>query len=1023
MPVLESDATIKLPEVTVIKASAGSGKTYTLTERYVQFALSRGIPKNELRNILAITFSNNASREMKRSVLDWLKLIAFADPDRTAEIAGIVSGGERNARAWAGALIGEILSRYSDFQIRTIDSFMSTVFRSSALDFGFNPEFEIILDPDPILEYAFSLYLREAREGSSRAQRLDETTRSMLGFQAEGDRFHWDPASALLEEMKKMDSKLSMLDVPIALPDTGPRMRELESRILEVLEKTQSMIESSGLQKSQRSTFPRALSAARSGRHGELIGLGMKSLPVKKSPKKADSGHYEKIGGLWEQADALVSEYAGLWARSFYLPYLAVHADMQAAAERVKKIRGKIFIGDIGRTLGEYLAAEKIPDIYFRLGEKVFHFLIDEFQDTSPSQWRNLFPLIENSLSEGGSLFVVGDTKQAIYGFRQADFTIMKGLESNNPFPSARHSVKELPVNYRSRPRILDFAEETFKKNAAAMDGFGSAARLSGLDDYLQSARPGKDPGYVEVEILERNDEDPPERRKLQDVMGELSRRGYAWSDIAVLAQKNSDIIRATSWLNEKGIPFISFSSLDVRRRKIAAEAICLLGFLDSPPDDLSFATFILGDIFARALSRRHGWKDMERIRAFLLSNRENRPLYKAFQISFPELWQAYFSGLFRSAGYLPLYDLASEVFAVFDLFELAGDEEATLAKLLEAVKDYEGSGANSLRDFLGSAADIESDAGSWAIEVPRGADCVQAMTIHKAKGLGFPVTVVLLYGERNRGFDHTVLREADGAGLVKLTQKIAERDPTLAELYEAESLSRGVSSLNSLYVAFTRAKSEMYVIGVKSRTDSYPFDILPIAGFAPSADKGPARSEGRPAQIQAPLLHATRPITASVSGSRLALAERRRGELVHRVLSLIQYAGPDLEERLAEAAGRAAREAREAPPAPALAAGLAAMIRGGELAGYFAPRPGRTILAEQEFCDSAGRLVRMDRVVVDAESVAVIDYKTGEEEEDQASHDAQMRAYSAVLSEAFPGKHVKALLAYTDRGSVRRVP
>jgi ATP-dependent helicase/nuclease subunit A len=306
---------------------------------------------------------------------------------------------------------------------------------------------------------------------------------------------------------------------------------------------------------------------------------------------------------------------------------------------------------------------------------------------------------------------------------------------------------------------------------------------------------------------------------------------------------------------------------------------------------------------------------------------------------------------------------------------------------------------------------------------VPRGADCVQAMTIHKAKGLGFPVTVVLLYGERNRGFDHTVLREADGAGLVKLTQKIAERDPTLAELYEAESLSRRVSSLNSLYVAFTRAKSEMYVIGVKSRTDSYPFDILPVAGFAPSTDKGPARSEGRPAQIQAPLLHATRPITASVSGSRLALAERRRGELVHRILSMIQYAGPDLEERLAEAAGRAVREAREAPPAPGLAAGLAAMIRGSELAEYFAPRPGRIILAEQEFCDSAGRLVRMDRVVVDRESVAVIDYKTGEEEEDQASHDAQMRAYSAVLSEAFPGKRVKALLAYTDRGGVRRVP
>jgi ATP-dependent helicase/nuclease subunit A len=1022
MPVLESDASIKLPEVTVIKASAGSGKTYTLTERYVQFALSRTIQKNALRNILAITFSNNASHEMKKSVLDWLKLIAFADPERTAEICSIVSGEGKHARTWAEELIEEILSRYSDFQIRTIDSFMSTVFRASALDFGFHPEFEILLDPDPLIDYAFNLYLREAREGSARARRLDQTARDMLAFQAEGDRFHWDPAAALLSEMKRMDSKLSMIDAPVDLTDLGPRMKEAETRIRESLESTASIIESSGLEKSQRSTFPRALSAARSGRFGELIGMGMKTLPVKKPPRGADAGSYEDIGRAWGETDALVSGYAGLWARSYYLPYLHVHADMAAAAERVKKSRGKIFIGDIGRTLGEYLKAEVIPEIYFRLGERIFHFLIDEFQDTSPSQWRNLFPLIENSLSEGGSLFVVGDTKQAIYGFRQADFTIMKGLETDNPFPSARHSVKDLSVNYRSKSRVLAFAEETFKKNAAAMDVYRSAVRAGGLDEYTQAPASEEDPGYVEAAILARNDEDPPERLKLQTLMEELSRRGYSWSDIAVLAPRNSDVIRATSWLNEKGIPFISFSSLDVRRRKIAAEIICLLGFLDSPPDDLSFATFILGEIFTRTLRRRLGWTDMERIHGFLFAARENPPLYKAFQTAFLDLWETFFSGLFRSTGYLPLYDLACEAFSAFGLFDIAGDEEATLAKLLEAVKDYEGSGANSLRDFLRSASDLESDAGNWAIEVPRGADCVRAMTVHKAKGLGFPVAVVLLYGERNRGFDHTVYRGENGAGLVKLNQRLAERDPDLGALYEAETLARKVNSLNSLYVALTRAKSEMYVIGVKSDKDAYPFDILPDKGFEPAARKGPARSEGKAESIQVPLLHETLPVSASRSGSRLALAERRRGEMIHRILSFILYAEGDLEERLAEATLRAAREARGSPPAPGLAAGLAAMIRSRELSGYFSARPGRKVLTEQEFCGASGELFRMDRVIVDAEGVTLIDYKTGAEDETQADHDSQVRSYADVLVSAFPGKRVSAFLAYTDRGGVRRV-
>jgi ATP-dependent exoDNAse (exonuclease V) beta subunit len=131
--------------------------------------------------------------------------------------------------------------------------------------------------------------------------------------------------------------------------------------------------------------------------------------------------------------------------------------------EVTKRRQGKIFIEDINRNLAEYLSAEMVPDVYFRIGETIFHFLIDEFQDTSPIQWRNLFPLLENSLSQQGSAFVVGDTKQAIYGFRDADYTIMKAFESRNPFPSAEYSVQELEVNYRSLQRILEFNDKVFK--------------------------------------------------------------------------------------------------------------------------------------------------------------------------------------------------------------------------------------------------------------------------------------------------------------------------------------------------------------------------------------------------------------------------------------------------------------------------------------------------------------------------------------------------------------------------------
>ena len=168
MPDLEPDGLIRFPSVTVLKASAGSGKTYALTERYAQFLLSSRVPKNDLRNVLAITFSNNASREMRESVLEWLKMTHLRHPERLAALAAVTEGGQERTARKAGELIEEILTRYSDFQVNTIDSFMSTVFRASALDFGYSPDFEIVMDAGPLIDYAFTLFLREAREGSPR---------------------------------------------------------------------------------------------------------------------------------------------------------------------------------------------------------------------------------------------------------------------------------------------------------------------------------------------------------------------------------------------------------------------------------------------------------------------------------------------------------------------------------------------------------------------------------------------------------------------------------------------------------------------------------------------------------------------------------------------------------------------------------------------------------------------------------------------------------------------------------------
>jgi ATP-dependent exoDNAse (exonuclease V) beta subunit len=229
------------------------------------------------------------------------------------------------------------------------------------------------------------------------------------------------------------------------------------------------------------------------------------------------------------------------------------------------------------------------------------------------------------------------------------------------------------------------------------------------------------------------------------------------------------------------------------------------------------------------------------------------------------------------------------------------------------------------------------------------------------------------------------------------------------------------VDRLNGLYVALTRARREMYVIGVKRDRDSFPFDLFPASGFAPADDKGPAVGDDTPAEPVARLRHHARPVPVSFGRGRLDREERRRGELVHRMLELVEYAGPGLEADLAAAADRAAREAREETAgAQAAAHALARIIRGTGLGRFFETAPGRAVLREKELCDESGRLFRMDRIVVDPDGVTVIDFKTGEEQPQE--HEEQVRGYVKILSALHPGLPVTGMIAYVDLGTMRRV-
>jgi len=1079
------------PEVVILKASAGSGKTYRLSLRYLASAFASGLAPGgragesrsdfpSLQSLLAVTFTKNAAREMKERILGWLKEAGLGDAKRIAELAGPLGISPKDLPRRARNAVEHILADYSDFRVETIDSFMTAVFKTSAVDLGFPPDFEIVLEPDELIDYVFSLYLRDVRAETGEGE-LFRTILDYLNQYPKGDAsFAWDPTAKILGRLVDFHRRLTARTGRVVIAKLDQERGLLIPRIIKAARDLEEAIGASGLAANAKSAwYSKIRRAVAEDRLSDLVDVSFKTIPVKKSFLPA----YTAVEHDWRALEGLVRKYGSLYARDFFTPYLQAYLSLANTLDRVKRRQGIVFIEDMNRQLARYIESELVPDIYFRLGERIRHFLIDEFQDTSPIQWRNLRPLIDESLSQGGSLFAVGDTKQAIFGFRDADYRIMKSLEDGRDgFPSAELKVEELKENWRSGQAILDFVKAVFLRQEEPAEGdeedeqdeYARIAALSGLSRFEQNVIPShRGKGYVEVALLNKNwgdasidaegstaaeqgpDEgadadfsDGPERLKIQSLVADLHARGYAYADMAVLTYKNKSVVQVSSWLNEKNIPFIPYSSLDIRGRKVIGEILALLRFLDSPPDDLAFASFLLGDVFGQALA--HAFGRSEDWKPFLFNCRVGRasPLYVVFREHRPDLWDRFFEPLFRTTGYYPLYDLVTAVYRAFGVFARFPGEEAALARLLEAIKSFEGEGRNDLREFLALSADGESGE-AWKIDVPAEIDAVRVMTIHKAKGLGFRVVILLLYGDRSRPPDFYIESSGGEEGesevhVYKITKGLAANDDELKRVYEETGTREAVNRLNTLYVALTRAEAEMYVVGVKGKGDKFPFDLIdvpdPVGGeplqesraagggrvvyrsaeTKPEAWLKKTAAAGLRAEVRKPegpfeLLPNTR--------EAIHYESIRRGELAHGLLAEIEFVEDGWELAMGAAVDKLTALTGEAVEIAEVGRALAKRLPGSPVAVLFQPRPGRRVWREFVVCDAAGRAFRMDRVVVDEDGVYVIDFKTGTEPGRAGGGGArcdedrdQVRAYVALLRDIYPGRPIRGLLAYVDQ-------
>ncbi|MHB1661645.1 MAG: UvrD-helicase domain-containing protein [bacterium] len=799
---LEKDSELLFPHIFSVEASAGSGKTYTLTLRVLQFLLSNNIPNNKLTNILGITFTNNSAKDMKRQVLDKLKLLSMGllDADTAGYISDIIIfGGENHAKA-AEKLIGGILSNYHDFQIRTIDSFTSKILKASALEIGLPPDFEISTESSTVIDYAVENLIESAQEALL-GEFLDLLNRNQT---AGGIDFN--PVKTIKDRMKYLLETESNYNSDFSFDFSfKERLDENLNPVLLGLQDLLKIAEQQGFEikgSVKQESIDKIKNYLGNKNYFGLVNE-RRGFPYKKQKPASGNTDYSK---KWDELLDGFNQYLPDIAKLKNMPYLSLYESFKDKLKDAYKILGLVYISDINKKLSRFLTGSSVPEIYFHLGNVIYHYFIDEFQDTSKVQWQNLKPLIEESLSKGGSLFTVGDLKQALYGFRGADYKIMKSLldSAGKSFPSAKEFKSvSLKTNFRSDKVLVDYVNGVFKN--AVKEKVKSVGDPAGFLIYEQDTPIGETGknintgGYYSTEIFkfvkdskegiapadesESGGElqssvfdDPLDiiEERLIEIIEDLKSRNYNLGDIAVLAQKNRYLNDIGGRLIDKGYPVVAQSSLDIRNRKVIMETERLLNFLNSPMEDFNFGSFILGDVFKNALNRletaekiKYSKNEFEKfIFEVNLKNAQNnqntqntpvfstktkRPLYAIFKESYGSLWNEYFEELFNKTGYLPLYELVLYVYKIFNLPENFSDESAYLAHFLDIIQSVEESGSSNLND-LAELMNSRSDASSelFSIELPKVKNAVTLLTVHKAKGLQWDAVINVFFAEEN---------------------------------------------------------------------------------------------------------------------------------------------------------------------------------------------------------------------------------------------------------------------------------
>ena len=822
---------LQRPSFSIYDASAGSGKTYALVKEYLKIILTAN-RNDAYRNILAITFTNKAVHEMKSRIVGSLSEFAKDEPSAKAESLmqhlSVETGlSLAQIKEKSKSIIKHIIHNYAAFDISTIDKFTHKVIRAFAHDLNLPMTFEVTLDTENLLVEAVDAIIAQAGE--------DETlTKLLVDFTMEktDDDKSWDISREILETGRLILNENNREEIThfqeksisefVAIKNKLiEATKEIESHCVGCAELSLALIDKNAIDQKSFSAghFPNHLRSIAEGRYNPKNKRYFEFDDIKINKTAKDRTLIEGI--IPELLEQLGGIYKNFEKRDFYRAFLknitplSLLNTVSNELSKIQKEQNILSIAEFNAIIYNEIQNQPAPFIYERLGEKYRHFFIDEFQDTSEMQWQNLIPLIDNALSgqdetgEKGTLMIVGDPKQSIYRWRGGKAEQFISLSKDeNPFNNPDKVLEHLDKNYRSYSEVIHFNNEFFKMLA---NEFAHADYKDLYENRSHQHFNEKSGGYVNIsfipEVENSDDEDALDKTDLfvlstLNTIQKVLRQGFQYKDIVILTRKRGQGIAVANYLTEQNIPLLSSETLMIANATEIRLIIHLLRYLKNSADLEAKAHFL--HYIAKNIQSEFPVHD------FIAKGMEERDEF-AF-----ESWLLLFdiSLSFQNIRKKSLYE-AVEV--IISKFINPKNNNAYIQYFLDIVLERDLRNQAGISDFLDY---WDKNSEKFSIPSPEGKNAVRIMTIHKSKGLEFPVVIMPFaeedYSRKPKDKLWLNAEEAD-FGLPKVlidnSSSVEGFGEAASLVYNGKKQEELLDNINVLYVALTRAEEQLYVI------------------------------------------------------------------------------------------------------------------------------------------------------------------------------------------------------------------